>query len=168
MRRILFVNATDPVSEIENRYRPLWPGYLAAYAEKTVGRGQLDFRFATEEVGKELNRYRPDLVAIGAVTQNFGYAVAYARVCKSQGLPVVVGGPHIFSLARDNLREHGCWMHWGRREDVYRAFGIVLDKGELKRKELQKINGLVFRENGTIVRTCPRDLIRKLDDIPHP
>jgi len=168
MKRILFVNATDPLSESENRYRPLWPAYLAAYADKALGRGQFDYRFATEKIEKELNDYSPDLVAIGAVTQNFGYAREYARVCKSQGLPIIVGGPHI-SLLPETISESmdvGCI---GEGEKTFsELLELFLNKGELKREELHKIDGLVFLDNGRIVKTRPRNLIQKLDEIPHP
>ncbi|MFH1114627.1 MAG: radical SAM protein [Pseudomonadota bacterium] len=168
MRRILFVNATDPLSETENRYRPLWPAYLAAYAENVIGRGQLDFRFATEEISKELHGYRPDLVAIGSVTQNFGYALDYARICRNHGLPVVVGGPHV-SLLPETISENmdvGCI---GEGEQTFTSLlELFLNEGGLKRQELAGIDGLVFRDNGEIVKTRPRDLIRKLDEIPHP
>jgi len=82
MIRVLFINAVDAASEVENRYRPLWPAYLAAYAERRFGSGTFRFHYAEAAVEKELESFRPHLVAISAVSQNFNFAIDYARIAK--------------------------------------------------------------------------------------
>jgi len=75
--RVLFVNAVDTSSEIENRYQPLWPAYLAAYAEQKLVTNHTSFRFATNKLSAELHSFSPHIVAIGGVSQNFNRALDY-------------------------------------------------------------------------------------------
>ena len=104
MIRILFINAADSLSEIENRFRPLWPAFLAGYAEKKLGANMFDFRFLTRSLSIELAKFKPHIVGISAVSQNFNYALRYASIAKKQGAIVILGGIHI-SLMPHNLNQ---------------------------------------------------------------
>ncbi|MBI5572711.1 MAG: radical SAM protein [Desulfomonile tiedjei] len=168
MHKILFVTAADSTSEFENRYRPLWPGYLAAFAEKQLGLGALDFRYMAGNLESELAEYRPDIVAIGSVSQNFGYAIEYARIAKEHGKNVLVGGAHITLLPR-SLTTHMDVGVIGEGEQTFsELMELYLDQGGFPADRLAKIKGIVYREDGQLVTTPPRPLIEKLDDIPHP
>ncbi|MFQ5963024.1 MAG: B12-binding domain-containing radical SAM protein [Candidatus Scalinduaceae bacterium] len=168
MRKVLFVNAVDPVAEVENRYLPLWPAYLAAYAEKHLGPGRIDFRFMTRRLENELDVYEPDVVAIGSVSQNFNHALRYAQECKKRGLAVIVGGPHISALPQclSEDMDVGCI---GEGEHTFlELMQLFLDRCEFRADGLNKINGIVYRDGDRLVRTSTRRLIDKLDQIPHP
>ena len=169
MKRVLFIGATDPLSKVENYLRPLWPAYLAAYAEKHLGAGRLEFRFMTGKIEEELTSFKPDVVAISAITPNFGYAIEYARTAKKAGLPVIVGGMHISALP-DSLSggmDIGCI---GEGEETFlELMRLFIGKGAFLKKDLAFINGIVyFDETGRLVRTPKRKVIESLDDIPHP
>jgi anaerobic magnesium-protoporphyrin IX monomethyl ester cyclase len=159
MRRVLFVNAVDPVSEIQNRYRPLWPAYLVAAIEKSLGQGKIVFKFMTNSFKKEIQNYRPDVVGISAVSQNYNYAKQYAHMAKKQGLKVVVGGIHI-SCIPESLTEDmdiGCL---GEAEDTFAALmQLYLDTGSFPVDQLERIEGIIFWHKGVRRQTPDRKLL---------
>jgi len=75
MKKILFLGAIDPFSEQEIRMQPLWPAYLAAYAEKFLGSDKLKFHFVNRQVEKQIRKIKPDLVAISSISKNYDYAI---------------------------------------------------------------------------------------------
>lgn len=168
MIRVLFINAVDAASEVENRYRPLWPAYLAAYAERRFGSGTFRFHYAEAAVEKELESFRPQLVAISAVSQNFNFAIDYARIAKQWGAAVLVGGFHL-SCIPECLTEH---MDVGCLGEGEETFGELLQRhlesGSLHGEGLGGVAGIVYRENGRLIATPPRPLVSSLDQLPHP
>jgi anaerobic magnesium-protoporphyrin IX monomethyl ester cyclase len=45
---------------------------------------------------------------------------------------------------------------------------LFLDRGEFEPEHLSNIRGILYHDDGQVVRTAPRPLIRQLDEIPHP
>ena len=74
----------------QNLYHPLWPAYLAANVEKHLGPDVFEFRFMTNRIEDELASFNPHIVAISSVTQNYNYAIGYARIVKEQ-----IGRAHV-------------------------------------------------------------------------
>ena len=169
MSRVLFINAADPLSKAENHMRPLWPAYLAAYTEKHLGTGQLEFRYMTGNIEDELTSFKPDIVAISSITPNYKYAKEYAGTAKKHNLPVIIGGMHVSALPNclTNDMDIGCI---GEGEQTFlELIQLYIEKGDFTKKDLKKINGIIYRdEDGQLVRTPNRDVIISLDDLPHP
>ncbi|MHC4711740.1 MAG: B12-binding domain-containing radical SAM protein [Planctomycetota bacterium] len=168
MKRILFVSAVDPTVEIETRYRPLWPGYLAAYTEKVLGPGRLEFRLCGDSLEREIESFRPDVVAISSVSQNFRRAEDCARTARERGLPVLVGGIHI-SMLPETLSPHMDIACIGEGEETFaELMSILLEDGGWDPDRLSGVKGITFRRGDGMEVTEPRPLIGSLDDIPHP
>lgn len=168
MVRVLFVNAVDPVSEVENRYRPLWPAYLAAAAEKRLGERTVEFRFATGRADGEIESYDPHIVAISAVTQNFNRAVEYTRVAKTAGKEVILGGIHVTAIP-EGLPDSATVGCIGEGEDTFiDLLQCYHQTGGLAASALKRIAGVVYRDSGKLERTPPRPLCNPLDLLPHP
>ena len=168
MKRILFVDAGDRYQIMQERYLPLWPGYLASYIEKDLGEGKFDFRLLRRSFDKELNSYKPDLVAISSVSARYSYAIEYARVAKEHKLPVVVGGIHI-SLMPHTLTDDmdvGCIGEGG--ETFRELLEHFLEYGEFRPERLGGIQGIVYRQDGALVQTHLRPTFKTLDEMPHP
>lgn len=168
MKRILFVTATNPGVEIENRYKALWPGYLAAYAEKALGAGALDFRMTAGSLEKQIESYRPDVVAISAVSQNYNRAVACARAAKSRGAYVLMGGIHISMLPESLSQEMDIGVIGEGEETFAELMRILVEEDTFTPARLESVKGVAFRRDGRLVITEPRPSIERLDDIPHP
>jgi anaerobic magnesium-protoporphyrin IX monomethyl ester cyclase len=168
MIKVLFINAVDAASEVENRYRPLWPAYLAAYAEHKIGVGRFIFRFAATSVEEELESFDPHIVAISSVSQNYNYAIDYAKMAKQSGAVVIMGGFHI-SCIPDCLTEHmdvGCM---GEGEETFsELLQCYLASGRLNHRDLGDVKGIVYREDNRLVATPTRSFAASLDQFPHP
>ncbi len=85
--RILFINAIDPCSEAQSRFPNLGLGYLASSLIHSFP-NTFDLKIIDRNVEAELADFSPDLVAITAVSQNYGYAKKYAALAKSRKIPV--------------------------------------------------------------------------------
>lgn len=166
--KILFYNAVNPFSEIENRQRPLWPAFLAAYAEKRIGSKAFEFRYDSGNMNELLRRHSPDIVCISSVTQNFGYAMqsaAAAHACKVQ---TIIGGMHISSLPA-SLTDDMDVACIGEGEQTFADLvTLFLDKGHLPTIDLEKISGITFRIGEKAIKTPPRISRPELDELPHP
>jgi anaerobic magnesium-protoporphyrin IX monomethyl ester cyclase len=169
MSRVLFINAADPLLKAENHMRPLWPAYLAAYTEKHLGTGQLEFRYMTGRIEEELTSFKPDIVAISSITPNYKYARVYAEAVKKYNLPIIIGGMHVSALPNclTNDMDIGCI---GEGEQTFfELIQLYIEKSDFIKEDLNKINGIIYRdEDGQLVRTPNREVIISLDDVPHP
>lgn len=166
--RVLFASAVNPVAEVQNRYRPLWPAYLAGYLEKQLGGGLFEFRYARGAMEEEIRFFKPDVVGISSVTQNYNYAIEYARVAKKHGRAVIIGGMHITSLPECLTKnmDAGCI---GEGEVTFlELMRQYLELGDFRRENLAKINGLVYHDGEKLVTTPDRSVIASLNEIPHP
>jgi magnesium-protoporphyrin IX monomethyl ester (oxidative) cyclase len=168
MYRVLLLNAVNPFSEVENRYRPLWAGYLAAHVEKHIGQGVFEFRFMAKSLKDELVSYKPHVVAMSSVTQNYNYAKEYARIIKSYDIPVIIGGMHISALPNclTGDMDVGCI---GEGEETFlELMRHYLEAGGFYPDGLKNINGIIYRENGRLVRMPDRAFCKSIDELPHP
>jgi radical SAM superfamily enzyme YgiQ (UPF0313 family) len=125
-------------------------------------------RYATRRIESELETFRPDLVAISSVTQNYGTAIRQARLAKTACLPVVVGGMHISSLPESitDAMDVAC-IGEGERTFL-ELVQLCLETGALPQRRLHDIRGVAFRSNGKLCVTGQRPLVAALDDLPHP
>ncbi len=165
MKRVLFTAAGNPHVLLDNLYPPLWPGYLAAYAERQLPAGSVEFRWDFGKIGQLLDRHRPDILGISSVTQNFGFAEQYANEAKKRGIAVIVGGMHITSLPRSltPAMDVACL---GEGEQTFcELLKLYLETGRFEPSRLEQIPGIAF---GDGVVTQPRPPIARMDDVPHP
>ncbi len=98
MGKILLINAINPQSEAQARFPNLGLGYLASSLFHSFPKNTFDIRIIDRNVEAELADYRPHLVGITAVSQNYGWAKKYAALAKSRKIPVIIGGVHVSAL----------------------------------------------------------------------
>ncbi|SPF43711.1 putative enzyme [Syntrophobacter sp. SbD1] len=168
MKRILFVSAINHLHHVENRYGPLWPAYLASYVEENLGKGFFEYLYANHAVEDKIRNYKPDLVAISSVTQNFNYAIRYAGIAKKYGLPVIVGGTHITSLPSCLAKEMDVACMGEGEETFLELMRHFLESSSFAADKLPSILGIAFHENGQVRVTAPRTLHNSIDRLPHP
>lgn len=167
--RVLFVSAADPVSEIESRLRPLWPCYLAGYAKKHLGQSAIEFRHMRGRLESELHRFKPHVVGISSVSQNFSrYAKGYASVAKRHGCKVLVGGMHITSVPGCLTSDMDVGCIGAGEETFLELMRLYIATGDLGAEGLAKVRGIVYRDGGRLVRTPGRATFPSLDELPHP
>jgi radical SAM superfamily enzyme YgiQ (UPF0313 family) len=120
----------------------------------------LGFKETVEFIVKE----KPKFVGISAVTDSILIAYSLVNTLKSQSLEskTIIGGAHITALPEETFNE--C-----EGLDI----GVV-GEGEativeiLSGKNLCKISGIIFREEGTVYRTPPGEYVQDLDSLPFP
>ncbi|MFA6434239.1 MAG: radical SAM protein [Elusimicrobiales bacterium] len=167
--KILFIDAKDLTRPIETIFAPLGLGYLVSSLRKKFGAEAVECRIVAGAPEDELAGFRPDLVGISAVSQNYGRAIAAAAAAKKFGIPVVCGGVHI-SMLPNSLDENMDLGVMGEGEETFcELFGLFQRTGGFQKEELAGIKGIAFRAaDGRLVLTEPRAPAAPLDKIPFP
>lgn len=158
-----------------NLIPPLGLAYLAAILEEDgvdvrVTDGSRGLSLA--EVMSELKAYQPDIVGISCTTPTFLDAIGLAEAVR-QAFPkavIMLGGAHVTAIPREALLEEvfDVGVVGEGEATILELVGEIEDKGCLEKAHLEKINGLVFRRNGAVFLTPPRERVRDLDSLPHP
>lgn len=151
---------------------PLGMMYLAAYLRRREGVDVriIDMspaRITYENLGQEIRNYRPDWLGISALTFESDGLHRVAAIAKEvrPDLPVVAGGPHPSAYTNQVM---------GDRHIDY----AVIGEGELTTDDLSQalrthgsvdiIDGLAWRENGSIHVNPRLRYIENLDAMPYP
>ena len=118
-----------------------------------------------EEIQKAIEAEKPDLVGITTLTVDAFNAHQVARVSKAAGVKVVMGGCHVSVRPDETLKDDNVdYVVVGEGEETIVELANALKEG----KALNGINGLMFKENGNIVRNEPRAFRKDMDSLPFP
>ena len=121
-----------------------------------------------QDVLEEIKRFKPDVIALTAVTPSIIKTVNLAEKIKKtwSSVPIVIGGPHFTAIPEQTLLDYPVF-----------DFGVV-GEGEATLKELVEalaaqrspleVSGVVFRGNGKVIFGAPRPVIKDLDSLPFP
>ncbi len=121
----------------------------------------------TEEVADLVARERPGLVALGAVTDTWRWAVAMAESVKARlDVPVVVGGVHVTSAGVAALEERAIdFVVRGEGEQPLAELADSLERGRFD----PGIANLGYRDGeGRAVLNPVRPPVEDLDSLPFP
>lgn len=150
---------------------PLGLAYLAAFLEQRHHKVQildaniLEIKSAIIETAF---LFKPDLIGIQANIISYKAAIEVARRLKSlyPNTPILLGGPYSTSLPERILKNNPA------------VDAVVIGEGENtlletaeslgKKNIFEDIKGLVWHDNGLIIRNDERSLIDTLDEIPFP
>jgi radical SAM superfamily enzyme YgiQ (UPF0313 family) len=115
-------------------------------------------------IEKSIAEFQPDMVGITCLTPGRKKALEVAKMAKdfNGGIKVVMGGAHPTIMHRQLLENYPFvdFIVLGEGEET--CLEIALGKNP------SQINGLVYRENGKVVKTSPRKYIENLDAVPFP
>lgn len=112
-----------------------------------------------------LESFNPDYVVLSILTPKYISALEISRIIKTYNprMPIIIGGVHPTLLPIETLKES------------FFDFAVV-GEGEITVLELIKclessgditsINGICYKNNGTILQNPSREYIQNLDDIP--
>lgn len=151
---------------------PLGLAYLAGFLEKRgyfvkiLDMDPFDIAFA--DLKKVIQKEHPKMVGISFMTNQFGNALKVAEVSKSTypEVPVIVGGNHVSALPEEIMGYDFIDFAVVREGEItFLQWVEALNKGY---ENWEKIDGLVFRRDGNIIRNRNRDLIADLDMLPFP
>ena len=166
MTKLALINVINDTREIEKSLPPLGLAYIAAYLRRYADLNNI--MIIDNASIDEMDRYKPDIIGISSVSQNFDRAIKTAKTIKSMfDIPVIIGGAHITALPHTIPN---CFDIGVLREGEQTMLELIdaYDRQGLEHTALEKIKGIVFRENGKITITESRPLIQPLDKIPFP
>lgn len=127
--------------------------------------------WSAEELLERVNRYKPDVVGISAMTHEISQAARIAsRLKKRLKAPIIIGGCHVTALPHGTLAEFDAFDYavYGEGERTALELLESIEKG--KWSSLNSIRGLAFRDRGRIVVNEPRSFLtsEELDSLPIP
>ncbi|HSW65037.1 MAG TPA: radical SAM protein [Dissulfurispiraceae bacterium] len=167
--KVMFVNAIIPHAEVQNRWPNLGLGYLASSLRAAFGQKQFEIRIVDSNIEKELDSFKPDIVGITSVSQNYNYAKMHARAAKKRGIPVIIGGVHISALPQTMTSDMDYAVLGEGEHTIVELMDQIIAPIGRGRKDFSYINGIAYRNgDGTLHMTPPRPLIEPLDSIPLP
>jgi radical SAM superfamily enzyme YgiQ (UPF0313 family) len=132
------------------------------------GNDLIDFKITDREIGKTINSYRPDIVGITCVSQNYNYAIKYASIAKKRNIPVLIGGTHITVLPTTMTRNMDVAVIGEGEMAIRDLFSLFLKRKRFIKKDLLGLKGLAFWYGEKIILTEKRAPIAPMDSIPNP
>ena len=157
--KVLFINAINLEKFLEIRYPPLNLAYLAAVLRKNFN--DIQIKIVDRNVEKELEIFKPDVVCISSVSQNYNLTMEYAKLAKQRDIKVLIGGVHISILPQSLSKDMDIGV-LGEGEIT------IVDLFKNNFENLDKINGIAYWKDDKINITKLRELIENLDTIPYP
>jgi radical SAM superfamily enzyme YgiQ (UPF0313 family) len=115
---------------------------------------------------KKIEETKPDLMAVGVITDNYQWALNLARSAKERlSVPIVFGGAHCTAVPEEVI-SHDCvdFVIVGEAEYALLELVEALEKGE----DYSRIKNLVFEKDGRVVANEVRNLVEDLDELPLP
>lgn len=115
----------------------------------------------------KLEQIKPDVVGITTMTFTLIDVMQTAKIIKQLNpeIKIVLGGPHVNIYPSQTLQNKEIdFLVLGEGEQAF----VDLLNNINNKNELEKIQGLVFRNNQEIINTGARPLIQNLDSLPHP
>lgn len=149
---------------------PLGLLYLATtlkdkYEIRIIDGGVLDI--TVEDVGKEIERWEPDIVGVSVITPTFYRAIALCKLVKeiNPEIITVLGGPHPSACPEESMQnEYVDVVVKGEGEITFRELVEKVEKGE----DISAVNGIYYRKDGKVISTPPRERIADIDSLPFP
>lgn len=168
--KVILVNC--PISERLPPFTlPLGMAYLIAVLRKANHDVEVldinGFRYDRMNVEEKIKELNYDMVCTGGVITLYKYLKFLTPLFKKYhpDKPIVVGGnianeiPHLlFKYTSSDI------LMLGEAEVTVCELADALEKGT----EIKKVDGLAYKENGSITYTSPRKIIEDIDTIPFP
>ncbi len=169
--RILLVNAVNPFVEAQNRYPALGLGYLVAMLRREFG-DRVEPLLIEDGVEETIRDWRPQVLAISSVSQNYNLAKRYAALGREAKIPVIVGGYHITELPSSLTRDMDVGVIGEGEYAICELMELFLEEESLPAARLTDLRGIVYWAGGEQVVTPPREVVGKagksLDQLPMP
>lgn len=125
--------------------------------------------YVWKEVSEVIKRFKPDMVCLSVRTSVYASAVKVSELCKKYNKKCIVvwGGVHPSLLAKETMENENDidYVIFGEGEITIVELAKVLENGK---GGLEKVDGIGFRNKGTVVVNSPRQLEKNIDNFPYP
>lgn len=123
----------------------------------------------TDFITGELYKENPDIIAFSCYIWNIENTLEICERIKivRPDIKIVLGGPEVSFDGEELLKRHSYidFIIYGEGEETFRELITTLIGN---RKDFDNVKGLIYRDNGEIIKNIPRPLIDSLDKIPSP
>jgi len=165
-KKILLVSNDINEETISELAAPIGLCYLASYVEKNLPG---DFEFIIKSNLDQLPIEEADLVGISSMSRYFPRAAKLAAEIKARkNVPVILGGAHLNALPSSLPPVFDLGVTGEGEVTFTELLSLFKAEGGFPKKELEKIKGLVYHDEGKLKQTACRPLIENLDEIPFP
>ncbi len=166
--KFLLINAIDISKSLQTSLPPLGLGYLASSLRRKYGEKLIKFKIIDRDVLQEIQNFKPDLVGITCVSQNYNYAKEYAHAARRFKVPVIIGGIHITVLPNTLSKDMDVAVLGEGEETILDLFDVFIQTRKFSPKNLKSIRGIAYRDAGKIIQNEKRPPISDMDSIPLP
>ncbi len=164
--RVLLVNSVNIKKRLETIFPHLGLSYIASNLRRDIP--SINIRIVDRDLEKHIRLFKPDIVGVSSVSQDYDIARRHARLCKEYDLPVIMGGIHISALPATLSPDMDVGV-MGEGEKTLSEVLLSLSNGGFDTDRLNKIDGILYRTgSGELISTPPRKLINPLDKLPLP
>jgi len=175
--KVLLINPSISGYEVSGEYKdvgsllhPYGLLSIGAVLEKhghTVKLSDFDSRkYSKDDIKNAIVDFIPDVIGITVYSSILNNVLQMTEFIKTFSKALIVaGGPHII-LSSDNSANSDYFDLQCYCEGEY----VMLDIIEyfLGHKTLEQIDGIIYKENGQVIKTKHREHITNLDELPYP
>jgi len=165
MIKLVLVNITK-----DTECPPLNLAYLATYLKKQlkdkIKIKVVDINF--ENPLEKILQLKPDIIGISSMTVRYNYANKLAKqVKRNLKVPIIIGGVHVSTCPESFSEFFDIGIAGEGEETTLELMKLFIKHKSFSPKYLQNIKGIIFWQNGKILKTEKRGLI-DLDKLPIP
>jgi len=155
------------MDEANSRFSPNFGiGYLSSYLKSRFRNIETSVSLLSDDILADISRTRPDIVGISSTSRYVSRLKTLSAQIKDRfDLPIVWGGVHI-SIAPHELPSTCDVGVTGEGEITFSE--LLANYSDGRFRNLEKIKGIVYREDGEIVINDPRPFIEPIDSLPPP
>jgi anaerobic magnesium-protoporphyrin IX monomethyl ester cyclase len=171
MKKVLFI--TPPyhcgVVEVAGRWIPLHLVYLAGSAREAGFECEIydamSLAASHEDIARFIETTSPDVVATSCITSTYPDGLQIMKTAKALGARTIMGGVHPSFMWRQVLEEEDPGVDFVVRGEGERTL-VELLSALRDGRDLQKVRGIAYRENGIPRSTPTRPRRPSLDGLP--
>ena len=166
-------NSGERPDKLEGNLPQLGVCSLAAVAERDGYKAAIldaaALQYSLKEVLEEVRAYNPRYVGITSMTHTISSAALFAGLIKERfpDIKILLGGVHITAATEETLMRYPGFFDVcviGEGETTFSELLRTLDEGG----DLATVDGLAFIQDGKVIKTNPRKIIKDMDSLPMP
>jgi radical SAM superfamily enzyme YgiQ (UPF0313 family) len=179
-KRVLFLYTTSDYIYLKieqpskESYYPIGIGYLQSYLEslgfvtESHSASYCDYEEGFRKMDKLIREFKPHIIGLQILTSirltSFKMIEYVHR--NYPDIKLVVGGIHTTAMYESMLEKYPYLTAVIGEGEI--TFGELAEAFFQEDADFEKIDGIAFNRNGSVITTNPRALIENLDDLPFP
>lgn len=166
------VGGSESIKKVLNVIPSLGLAYIGAVleaADHEVRIYDCTIGLPYSELLNKLKGFIPEIVGItGTTPGSYGMLIVAKNIRKDfPGIPILVGGAHLNALPKETM-ENDCFDIGVLGEGEVTTVELISHMEAVGMKKLDRIAGIIYRDENEVRMTKPRALIKELDELPFP